>query len=244
MAKVMIVTGGGRGIGAATCIEGAKRGYAVCVNYRDKPVRADAVVKEIRAGGGKAIAVQADVAIEADVVRMFATVDRELGTVNALVNSAGVTTPSGRVEDLPASEFQEALAINVLGSFVCAREAIRRMSTKRGGKGGAIVNLSSAAARLGGAGRVVPYSATKGAIDTFTFGLAQEVATEGIRVNAVSPGVIDTEMQPPGRIEQMLPTLPMRRPGQAIEVALAILWLLSDEASYVSGSVLDVSGGR
>jgi NAD(P)-dependent dehydrogenase (short-subunit alcohol dehydrogenase family) len=244
MPKVLVVTGGSRGIGAATALLGAKRGYKVCVNYREQRERAEQVLAAIAGAGGQAIAAQADVGEEADVARLFATVDRELGPVDALVNNAGVSWPHGPVAELPAEEYRKALAVNVLGSFLCAREAIRRMSTKRGGRGGAIVNLSSAVARLGGAGRVVAYAATKGAIDTFTFGLAQEVGPEGIRVNAVSPGVIDTEIQPPGRIAEMAPQLPLRRAGQAEEVAEAILWLVSDAASYVSGTVLDVSGGR
>ena len=244
MSRVLIVTGGGRGIGAATCLEAAVRGYRVCVNYLANRARADGVVHEIRDGGGTAIAIQADVASEDDVVRLFETVDGELGPLTGLVNAAGTNEPQTRVEDVEGDALARCLAVNVIGSMLSAREAIRRLSTTHGGKGGAIVNVSSAAARLGGGGRVVPYATSKGAIDTFTFGLAQEVAAEGVRVNAVSPGVIDTEMQPPGRIEQMAPTLPMRRAGDASEVAQAILWLLSDEASYVSGTVLDVSGGR
>lgn len=244
MAKVLIVTGGSRGIGAATSVLAGKRSYKVCVNYQGRKDRADQVVAAITAAGGAAIAVQGDVANEADVMRLFATVDRELGPVDALVNNAGIIDPATPVAEAPGVGLARLFAVNVVGSFVCAREAIRRMSTQRGGKGGAIVNVASAASRLGGAGRVVAYAATKGAIDTFTFGLAQEVAQQGIRVNAVSPGVIDTEIQAPGRIEQMLPQIPFRRAGTADEVAEAILWLLSDAASYVSGAVLAVSGGR
>lgn len=244
MAKVLIVTGGSRGIGAATSVLGGKRGYKVCVNYQGRKDRADQVVAAIAAAGGAAIAVQGDVANEADVVRLFQTVDRELGPVDALVNNAGIIDPATPVAEAPGDGLARLFAVNVVGSFVCAREAILRMSTQRGGKGGAIVNVASVASRLGGAGRVVAYAASKGAIDTFTFGLAQEVAQQGIRVNAVSPGVIDTEIQAPGRIEQMLPQIPFRRAGTADEVAEAILWLLSDAASYVSGAVIAVSGGR
>jgi NAD(P)-dependent dehydrogenase (short-subunit alcohol dehydrogenase family) len=242
--KVLLVTGGGRGIGAAVSVRAAAAGYAVALNYLGNAERANAVVKTITDAGGRAIAIRGDVAQEADVMRIFKTVDTAFGPVTGLVNSAGIADPSSRVDAIQAVELNHIWAINLTGSFLCAREAILRMSTKHGGKGGAIVNLSSAAARLGGAGRSVHYAASKGAIDSFTFGLAQEVADEGIRVNAVSPGVIDTEMQPPGRVESISPTLPMKRPGRADEVAAAIMWLLADEASYVSGTVVDVSGAR
>jgi NAD(P)-dependent dehydrogenase (short-subunit alcohol dehydrogenase family) len=242
--KVLLVTGGGRGIGAAVSIRAAKAGYAVALNYLGNADRANAVVKTITDAGGRAIAIRGDVAQEADVVRIFKTVDAELGTVTGLVNSAGISDPSSRVDAIQAVDLTKIWGINLTGSFLCSREAILRMSTKHGGKGGAIVNLSSAAARLGGAGRSVHYAASKAAIDAFTFGLAQEVAAEGIRVNAVSPGVIDTEIQPPGRVAEIGPTLPMKRAGQADEVAAAIMWLLNDEASYVAGAVLDVTGAR
>jgi NAD(P)-dependent dehydrogenase (short-subunit alcohol dehydrogenase family) len=242
--KVLLVTGGGRGIGAAVSVRAAKAGYAVALNYLGNADRANAVVKTITDAGGRAIAIRGDVAQEADVVRIFKTVDAELGNVTGLVNSAGISDPSSRVDAIQAVDLAKIWGINLTGSFLCSREAILRMSTKHGGKGGAIVNLSSAAARLGGAGRGVHYAASKAAIDAFTFGLAQEVAAEGIRVNAVSPGVIDTEIQPPGRVAEIGPTLPMKRAGQADEVAAAIMWLLNDEASYVAGAVLDVTGAR
>jgi NAD(P)-dependent dehydrogenase (short-subunit alcohol dehydrogenase family) len=244
MAQIIIVTGGGRGIGAAVAQEAARLGYAVAVGYREKRDRADQTVARIVELGAKAIAVECDVAHEDSVTRLFATVDRELGRVTALVNSAGVIGPTGRVESCDAKGLRALFDVNVTGTLLCCREAIKRMSTKHGGQGGAIVNLSSTAARLGGAGDVVPYAASKGAIDTLTFGLAQELATEGIRVNALRAGVIDTEIHPPGRVERMGPNLPMKRPGKPEEVAKAILYLLSPEASYVSGAVLDVAGAR
>ena len=244
MTGVLIITGGGRGIGAATAVEAGRRGYAVCVNYRERSDRADAVVAEIRDAGGTALAVPADISQESDIIRLFKTVDGELGRVTHLVNSAGVVEPYCRVDEIEAADLEWHFRINVFGSYLCAREAVRRMSTKHGGDGGVIVNLGSAASRLGGAGASVHYAASKSSVDAFTFGLAQEVAAEGVRVVCVSPGVIDTEIQPPGRVEQMTPMLPMKRVGKAEEVANAILWALSDEASYVSGTVLGVSGGR
>lgn len=242
--QILIVTGGSRGIGAAVAVSAAQRGYSVAVNYKDNRSRADAIVSEIVKGGGKAVAIAGDVARESDVERLFVETDKALGRVTALVNNAGILGPLGRIDAVPAIQLAELLAINVIGSILCAREAVKRMSTKHGGKGGAIVNLSSALARLGGAGETVPYAATKGAIETFTFGLAQEVVAEGIRVNAVAPGVVDTEIHPAGRMEHLGPALPMKRPGQPDEVANAILWLLSPEASYVSGAILGVSGAR
>lgn len=244
MSRVMVVTGGGRGIGAAVAVAAARRGYKLGINFQRHRERAESVVEEVRRLGTDAVAVQADVADEAGVVRLFETVDRELGRITALVNSAGVIGPSGRIEACAGAELRALFEINIVGTLLCCREAVRRMSTRHGGSGGAIVNLSSAAARLGGAGEFVPYAASKGAIDALTFGLAQEVAAEGIRVNAVSPGLIDTEIQPPGRVEKVGPMLPMKRAGRPEEVAAAILWLLSDEASYVAGTVIGVSGAR
>jgi NAD(P)-dependent dehydrogenase (short-subunit alcohol dehydrogenase family) len=243
MKKVLVVTGGGRGIGAATARLAAGRGYAVCVNYTKDRQSAEKLAREI-----KAIAVQADVASEADVVRLFKTVDEKLGRVSALVNNAGIVDLRSRVEDMSAERIQRMLAVNVTGSFLCAREAIKRMSTRHGGTGGAIVNLSSAAARIGGAGDYVDYAASKGAIDTFTLGLSKEVGGEGIRVNAVRPGVIRTEIHAtsgdPGRVERIAGATPLARAGEAEEVARTVLWLLSDEASYITGAILDVTGGR
>jgi NAD(P)-dependent dehydrogenase (short-subunit alcohol dehydrogenase family) len=244
MAGVLIVTGGGRGIGAATCLAAARRGYSVCVNYQSNRARADQVVESIRAEGGQAIAVAADVADEAAIVRLFETVDGQLGRLTALVNSAGVAGPVGRIDSCDARGLRALFDANVIGTMLCCREAIRRMSTRHGGGGGAIVNIGSRLSTLGGGGEMVPYAASKAAIDTFTIGMAQEVAAEGIRVTAVSPGLIDTEIQPPGRVERVGPTLPMRRPGRPEEVAEAILWLLSDSASYVAGTILGVSGAR
>ena len=241
----MIVTGGGRGIGAATARLAAKAGYAVCVNYLRDRSSAEKMVSEI---GGKSIAVAADVAAEADVVRLFDTVDRKLGRVTALVNNAGIVDRASRVESISAARLARMFAINVIGSFLCAREAVKRMSTRHGGAGGAIVNVSSIAAKLGGPGEYVDYAASKGAIDTFTIGLAKEVGAEGIRVNAVRPGIIRTEIHAasgdPARLERIGATAPLGRPGEPEEVARAILWLLSDAASYVTGAILDVSGGR
>lgn len=246
--KVMLVTGGSRGIGAATARLAASRGYAVAVNYLGNRAAADEVVDAIRAAGGEAVPVQADVASEADIVRMFKEVDRELGTVQALVNNAGILERQSRVDAMRADRLARIFATNVTGSFICAREAVARMSTRRGGKGGAIVNLSSVAARLGAPNEYVDYAASKGAIDTLTIGLAKEVADEGIRVNAVRPGVIYTDIHAsggePGRVDRVKDAVPMKRGGHAEEVAQAILWLLSDDASYVTGSFIDVTGGR
>jgi NAD(P)-dependent dehydrogenase (short-subunit alcohol dehydrogenase family) len=243
--RVLIVTGGSRGIGAETTRLAAERGYKVAVNYRENRDTAVELIKTLKT---KAIAIQADVAAEADVVRLFETVDRELGPVTALVNNAGIVDRGTRVADMSAARIARMFAINVTGSFLCAREAVKRMSTRLGGKGGAIVNLSSIAARLGGAGEYVDYAAAKGAIDTFTIGLAKEVGPEGIRVNAVRPGIIRTEIHmasgDPARVERIGATAPLQRPGEAIEVARAILWLLSDEASYMTGALVDVTGGR
>jgi NAD(P)-dependent dehydrogenase (short-subunit alcohol dehydrogenase family) len=246
--KVIIVTGGSRGIGAATARLAAERGYAVCVNYRKNRAAADALVSEIQAAGAKALAVGADVASEADVVRLFETVDARLGVLTALVNNAGILETQTRVEHIDAARIDRVFATNVRGVFLCAREAVRRMSTAHGGAGGAIVNLSSRAAQLGAPGEYVDYAASKAAIEALTIGLAREVAGEGIRVNGVRPGIIYSEIHAdggePGRVDRLGPTLPMRRGGEAIEVARAILWLLSDEASYSTASFIDVAGGR
>ena len=246
--KVAVITGGSRGIGAATARLAARRGYAVCVNYRADEAAADQVVAQITDGGGRAIAVRGDVAIEADVVRLFAVVDERLGRLTALVNNAGILEKQSRVEDLDAARIGRVLATNVTGTLLCAREAVRRMSTRHGGQGGAIVNVSSVAARIGGAGEYVDYAASKGAVDTLTVGLATEVAQEGIRVNAVRPGFVYTDIHAsggePGRVDRVKGIVPMRRGGQPEEIAHAILWLLSDEASYTTGAFIDAGGGR
>ena len=247
MDKVLIITGGSRGIGAATATLAAARGYSVCVNYRSNADAAADVVHAITTAGGRARAVQADVAVEADVVRLFEEADG-MGLLAGLVNNAGILERQTRVEALDAARLHRIFATNVAGAFVCAREAVRRMSTKHGGSGGAIVNVSSMAARLGGAFEYVDYAASKGAIDTLTIGLAQEVAAGGIRVNAVRPGLVYTEMHAsggePGRVDRLKSGVPMQRGGHPEEVARAILWLLSDEASFTTGSFVDVSGGR
>jgi NAD(P)-dependent dehydrogenase (short-subunit alcohol dehydrogenase family) len=248
MTKVLLVTGGSRGIGAATSKLAAERGYAVCVNYRRNRDAADGVVAAIRQAGGIAEAAQADVSVEADVVRLFETCDRVLGPPDALVNNAGILETQMRVEAMDAARLHRVLATNVVGAFLCAREAVRRMSTARGGRGGAIVNLSSGAARLGSPGEYVDYAASKGAIDTFTIGLAQEVAAEGIRVNAVRAGFIYTDIHAsggePNRVDRVKAFVPMKRGGTAEEVAHAVLWLLSDEASFTTGAFIDVTGGK
>lgn len=248
MDKVLIVTGGSRGIGAAVARLGAEQGYAVCISYLSNRAAAEQVVASIAGKGGRAIAVQADVAVEAQVVRLFEQVDSSLGPLTALVNNAGVLERQARVEDMDAERLGRVFATNVVGSFICAREAVRRMSTRHGGAGGAIVNLSSRASRLGSPGEYVDYAASKAAIDTLTVGLAKEVAAEGIRVNAVSPGLIYTDIHAsggePGRVDRVKHAVPMQRGGQAEEVAQAVLWLLSDQASYTTAATIDVSGGR
>jgi len=244
----ILVTGGSRGIGAATARLAAQRGYAVCVNYRSNRAAADAVVAGIESAGGKAVAVGADVSVEADVVRLFETVDARLGRLTALVNNAGILEAQSRVDRMDAARLGRIFATNVTGAFLCAREAVARMSTTRGGVGGAIVNVSSRAAQLGAPGEYVDYAASKAAIETLTIGLAREVAGEGIRVNGVRPGIIYSDIHAsggePGRVDRLGPQLPMKRGGEAVEVARAILWLLSDEASYSTGTFIDVAGGR
>ncbi len=248
MRPTILITGASRGIGAATALLAAQSGYAVAVNYSSNAMAADAVVSQIRADGGTAIAVQANVADESQVLAMFAQVDVQLGRLSCLVNNAGVVDHGNRVEEMSFERLRRMFDINVLGSFLCAREAIKRMSTRHGGAGGSIVNLSSVASRMGGAGQYVDYAAAKGAVDSLTIGLAKEVAAEGIRVNAVRPGIIDTEIHASGgapeRAQQMAPLVPMQRPGTASEIAKSILWLLSEESSYTTGSILDVTGGR
>ncbi|MGE0490122.1 MAG: SDR family oxidoreductase [Vulcanimicrobiota bacterium] len=248
MDKIVLITGASRGIGAATARLAAENGYAVAINYRTQAEAAEAAARAIRGKGGRAITVQADVSVEAEVMAMFETVDRELGRLTGLVNNAGILERQCRVEDLTFERLQRIMTTNVIGSFVCAREAVRRMATSRGGRGGAIVNVSSVAARLGSAGEYVDYAASKGALDTMTRGLALEVAGQGIRVNAVRPGFIYTDIHAdggePGRVDRVASGLPMGRGGQPEEVAEAILWLLSDKSSYTTGSFLELGGGR
>ena len=246
--QILLVTGGSRGIGAATCLLAAQQGYAVAVNYATNAKAAHNVVGQITLAGGKAMVVQGDVAKEADILAMFRAVDAQLGRLTAFVNNAGVVDTASRVDAMGAARLKRMFDINITGGFLCAREAVLRMSTRHGGTGGSIVNVSSAAARLGGPGQYVDYAASKGAIDTFTTGLAKEVATEGIRVNAVRPGIIETDIHAsggePDRARRLAPQVPMQRSGSALEVAQAIVWLLSDAASYCTGTFIDVSGGR
>lgn len=246
--KVLLVTGGSRGIGAETARLAAARGWRVAVNYVSDKSAADAVVADIEAAGGEAFAVQGDVGAEEDVLSMFAAVDSRWGRLDGLVNNAGVVDRMGRLDEMSAARLERMMRINVIGSMLCAREAVKRMSTRHGGQGGVIVNLSSAAARLGSPGWYVDYAASKGAIDTFTKGLALEVADEGIRVCGVRPGIVDTDIHAsggePDRVEKVRSGLPMKREGRPEEIASAIVWLLSDEASYITGTLLDVSGGR
>ena len=245
--RVMLVTGGSRGIGAATARLAAQRGYAVCINYRRDEASARAVVASIEAEGGRAQAIAGDVSREADVIAMFDAA-QSLGPLAAVVNNAGILERQMRLDEMEAERFTRVMATNVTGMLLCAREAVRRMSTRHGGRGGAIVNVSSMAARLGSPGEYVDYAASKGAVDSLTIGLAREVAAEGIRVNAVRPGVIYTDIHAsggePGRVERVKSAVPMQRGGEAGEVARAILWLLSDESSYCTGTFVDVSGGR
>ena len=248
MDKVIIVTGGSRGIGAATARLAAQQGYAVALSYLRSGEAAQAIVQEIEGAGGRAVAIASDVAQESECIKLFEQVDTALGGVTALVNNAGMLENQSRVEKIDGARLQRVFAANVYGSFYCAREAVRRMSQRHGGPGGAIVNVSSMASRLGGPNEYVDYAAAKGAVDSLTIGLAKEVAGEGIRVNAVRPGLIYTDIHAsggePGRVERLKSVVPMQRGGSAEEVARCILWLLSDEASYVTGSFIDVSGGR
>jgi len=242
-AKTVLITGASRGIGAATALAAAEAGWRVCLNYRNRKEEAEALVAKIRDAGGEAVACQADVGKEADVLSLFDFVDQQFGRLDALVNNAGIITPSARLVDMDYPRLERLFRINVLGSFLCAREAVKRMSTRLGGNGGAIVNLSSAASRLGAPGEFIDYAASKGAIDTFTLGLAKEVAAEGIRVNGVRPGLIDTDihadMNDPGRSERLRPHVPMQRIGTADEVADCVVWLMSDGASRSGPHFLD-----
>ncbi|RRV64607.1 SDR family oxidoreductase [Stutzerimonas stutzeri] len=248
MSRVMLITGASRGIGAATARLAAQQGYALCLNYHQRADAANAVLEQVRGLGVTAIAVQADVADETQVLHMFEAIDREFGRLDVLINNAGMLEQQMRLEQMDAARWSRVLGANVIGSFLCAREAIKRMSTRHGGRGGAIVNLSSVAARLGAPGEYIDYAAAKGAIDSMTLGLAKEVASEGIRVNAVRPGVIHTDIHAaggePDRVERVKASVPMGRGGQAEEIAEAILWLASEKASYTSGALLDVAGGR
>jgi NAD(P)-dependent dehydrogenase (short-subunit alcohol dehydrogenase family) len=246
--RVVLITGGSRGIGAATARLAASRGYDVCVNFRRNKDAADAVVKDIEAEGAQAVAVAADVSVEADVVQLFEVCDAAFGRLDALVNNAGILEMQMRVDEMDAARISRVLATNVIGPFICAREAVKRMSTKYGGQGGAIVNVSSGASRLGSPGEYVDYAASKGALDTMTIGLSREVADEGIRVNSVRAGHIYTELHAsggePNRVERVKDQVPMKRGGSPDEIAMAILWLLSDEASYATGAFIDVAGGK
>lgn len=245
--KVAVITGGSRGIGRATALAAAARGYRVVVSYATNEAAAKAVVAEIEAKNGKAIAAKCDVASESDILTLFEAADK-FGTLGALVNNAGIVGTTSRVEDMPAERIQRMMAVNVTGSILCAREAVKRMSTRHGGKGGVIVNLSSVAAKLGSPNTYVDYAASKGAIDSFTVGLGHEVAGEGIRVAAIRPGLIDTDIHAsggePDRAHRLAHMVPMKRVGTAEEIANAIVWLMSDDASYVTSAILDVSGGR
>ncbi|MGI9402733.1 MAG: SDR family oxidoreductase [Rhizobiaceae bacterium] len=247
MSDVLLITGASRGIGAACAVAGARKGYAIAVNYVSNENAANRVVDEILSNGGSAAAIQGDVSKPAEIERIFSEAD-SMGRLAGLVNNAGILDVAARLDEMPIDRLMRVLETNVMGSMVCAQHAVRRMSTRHGGKGGGIVNLSSVAARLGAAGQYVDYATSKGAIDSLTIGLAREVAGEGIRVNAVRPGIIDTEIHAsggfPDRVEKLKDTIPMKRGGTAEEVADGILWLLSDEASYVTGVVLDITGGR
>lgn len=245
---VLLVTGGSRGIGAAICVAAAGEGWAVAVNYASNRPAADAVVKTIEAAGGKAVAIEGDVGSEAGIAAIFDAVDRAFGRLDGLVNNAGIVGMPARIDEITPERLDRMLRVNVSGSILCAASAVRRMSVRHGGKGGVIVNVSSMAAVLGSAGQYVDYAASKGAIDSFTIGLSREVASDGIRVNAVRPGVIDTELHAsgglPDRARELAPAIPMKRPGTAQEVADAVLYLLSPSSSYITGAILNVSGGR
>lgn len=247
MNNVLLITGGSRGIGAATARLAAARGYAVAINYRQRREEAETLVAELRAGGAEAVAVQADISVESEIKRLFRVID-DFGTLRALVNNAGTLESQSRLEAVDMARLTRIFSTNVFGAFLCSREAVRRLSTRHGGTGGAIVNVSSVAARTGSPGEYIDYAASKGALDTMTLGLAREVADEGIRVNGVRPGFIDTEIHAqggePGRLKRLAPTVPLGRGGTPEEVAHAVLWLLSDEASYITGTLLDVAGGR
>jgi NAD(P)-dependent dehydrogenase (short-subunit alcohol dehydrogenase family) len=246
--KVAIVTGGSRGIGAAIAKLLGANGYGVAVNYASDQAAAERVVEGLNGAGSRAIAIQGDVSREADVLRLFEIAERELGPIRSLVNNAAITGGFARVDQIDGAALARMLAVNVAGTILCAREAVRRMSTRHGGAGGAMVNISSLAARTGGTGEWVHYAASKGAVNSFTIGLAREVANEGIRVNAVAPGLVDTELHAangePGRLKRLSPTIPMQRGGTAEEIAQGVLWLLSDAASYVTGTILEIGGGR
>jgi NAD(P)-dependent dehydrogenase (short-subunit alcohol dehydrogenase family) len=246
--RTLFITGASRGIGAATALRAAAQGWDLALNYTRDEAAAASVAAQVRALGRRALVLRGDVGVEAEVLAMFAAIDAEFGALHGLVNNAGVVDLPSRVDAMSVARLTRMFNINVIGSMVCAREAVLRMSTRHGGKGGAIVNLSSAAARIGAAGQYVDYASAKGAIDTFTLGLAREVATEGIRVNAVRPGIIETDIHASGgqpeRAAQMAPNVPMQRAGSADEVAQAIVWLLSDASSYTTGAVIDVTGGR
>ena len=248
MSKVVLITGGSRGIGAACALLAAQQGYKVCVNFASNEKAALNVVKEIEKIGGSAIAIKGDVANEADILNLFAETKSQLGSVTGLINNAGILSKEGRLDTFSTERIARIIAVNVTGSILCAREAVKVMSTKHGGNGGSIVNISSIAAILGAPGVYVDYATTKGAIDTFTIGLAREVAAEGIRVNGIRPGIIDTEIHgsggSPNRVEELKHIIPMQRGGSAMEVAEVVLWLMSDAASYVTGTTVDVSGGR
>jgi NAD(P)-dependent dehydrogenase (short-subunit alcohol dehydrogenase family) len=248
MKKVLVVTGGGRGIGAALCVLAAKQGYVVAVNYRVNSATAEQVVRQIIEAGGVAAAFQADTGVEADVIRLFNEVDSMLGPVTALVNNAGIIEMQSGIEGMDENRLKRIFGVNTIGPFICCREAVKRMALKHGGKGGAIVNVSSTAIKQGGPFEYIDYAASKGALEVLTIGLAKEVATEGIRVNAVRPGIIYTEIHASGgeagRVDRVKGNIPMKRGGQPEEVAKAVLWLLSDEASFSTGAILDVSGGR
>lgn len=248
MSKTVLITGGSRGIGAETALLCAEQGYQVCISYKSNKSAAEKVLAQIQKKGAKGIVIQADISLEPDILRLFQTLDSGFGQLTALVNNAGILEQQTRLENMTLDRLQRVFGTNIMGSFLCAREAVKRMSKRNGGNGGAIVNVSSTASRLGAPGEYIDYAASKGALDSLTIGLAKEVAAEGIRVNAVRPGIIHTEIHAlggePGRADRLAPQLPMQRSGTALEVAHSIVWLLSDEASYVSGALLDVAGAR